>query len=143
MEQKLTAEQLEQYNAAFMGDRANRAAMTAVTNAGVNEAAKNQEVFRKTTHEFSLTLKQGHVTAQKQSGRCWMFAAMNVLRYQLIHSLNLEDFDCLRIIHYFSINWKNPITFWRISWRHSMSLLTAVYSPGFCPRRSEMAANGI
>ncbi len=93
MKESVTLEQLKAFEEAFRAERANRAAMTAVTNAGVNEASKNQEVLRRTTHEFSLTLKQGKITAQKQSGRCWMFAAMNVLRFHMIHSLNLEDFE--------------------------------------------------
>ncbi len=93
MKESVTLEQLKAFEEAFRAERANRAAMTAVTNAGVNEASKNQEVLRRTTHEFSLTLKQGRITAQKQSGRCWMFAAMNVLRFHMIHSLNLEDFE--------------------------------------------------
>ena len=93
MKESVTLEQLKAFEEAFRAERANRAAMTAVTNAGVNEASKNQEVLRRTTHEFSLTLKQGKITAQKQSGRCWMFAAMNVLRFHMIHSLNIEDFE--------------------------------------------------
>ena len=93
MNQSVTMEQLQEFGDAFRAERCSRAAMTAVRNAGVNGAAKNQDVFRKTTHEFSLSLKQGRVTAQKQSGRCWMFAAMNVLRFHVIHSLNLEDFE--------------------------------------------------
>lgn len=93
MNQSVTMEQLQEFGEAFRSDRSSRAAMAAVTNAGVNGAAKNQEVFRRTTHEFSLCLEQGRATAQKQSGRCWMFAAMNVLRFHLIHSLKLKDFE--------------------------------------------------
>lgn len=93
MNEIITSAQLAVYEAKFDADRANRAAMTAVVNSGINATAKNFDAVRTTTHEFSLTLKQGKVTAQKQSGRCWMFAAMNFLRYHVIHSLNLEDFE--------------------------------------------------
>ncbi|MCI8515632.1 MAG: C1 family peptidase [Hungatella sp.] len=93
MEQSVTVELLREFKEDFAADRANRAAMAAVTNGGIQEGMKNQEVFRKNIHTFSLTLDQGKVTSQKQSGRCWMFAAMNVLRFHLIHSLNLEDFE--------------------------------------------------
>lgn len=93
MEFSVTNKELEAFREAFRKERGNRAAMAAVTNAGINGAAKNQEVFRSVTHEFSLSLDPGKVTAQKQSGRCWMFAAMNVLRYHLMHSMNLDNFE--------------------------------------------------
>ena len=93
MEYFVTNKELRAFREAFRKERGNRAAMAAVTNAGINGAAKNQEVFRSVTHEFSLSLDPGKVTAQKQSGRCWMFAAMNVLRYHLMHSLNLDNFE--------------------------------------------------
>lgn len=94
MDQIITMGLLEEYGKEFMGDRANRAAMAAVRNHGVNESMKNQDVMRTTTHEFSLKLNQGKVTAQKQSGRCWMFAALNFLRFHMIHNMNLaEDFE--------------------------------------------------
>ena len=93
MEFFVTNKELRAFREAFRKERGNRAAMAAVTNAGINGAAKNQEVFRSVTHEFSLSLDPGKVTAQKQSGRCWMFAAMNVLRYHLMHSLNLDNFE--------------------------------------------------
>ena len=42
---------------------------------------------------FSLLLDQGEITNQQKSGRCWMFAALNVLRYHVIHEMNLEEFQ--------------------------------------------------
>ena len=43
--------------------------------------------------EFSLTLKQGAITHQKQSGRCWLFAATNVMRFRIIKKYNLDNFE--------------------------------------------------
>lgn len=33
------------------------------------------------------------MTNQKNSGRCWIFAALNVMRLPFIKNLNLEDFE--------------------------------------------------
>lgn len=33
------------------------------------------------------------MTNQKQSGRCWMFAALNVLRFGVVKKYNLESFE--------------------------------------------------
>lgn len=89
----VTQEDLSAFEARFMADRANRVAMDAVVNNGVLKSAKNAEVFRTTTHQFSVSIKQGEITNQKQSGRCWMFAALNCLRFQVMQKLNLETFE--------------------------------------------------
>ena len=67
--------------------------MNAVTNSGVYAASKNPEAFRTDLHQFSISLEQGEITNQKRSGRCWMFAALNTLRFQVIKKLNLETFE--------------------------------------------------
>lgn len=89
----LSLEQLSSYEEAFRNCRGNRIAMNAVTNAGVKAASKSPEAFRTDLHQFSVSLKQGEITNQKHSGRCWMFAALNTLRYQVIKNLNLETFE--------------------------------------------------
>ena len=46
-------------------------------------------------HIFNHTLdfKTGPVTNQKSSGRCWLFATTNVLRYTIMKRLKLKDFQ--------------------------------------------------
>lgn len=89
----ITEEMLKKYSAGFNGDRANRAVRDAVMTCGLNKSCLNHDARRNTTHSFSLTLEQGSVTNQKASGRCWLFAAMNVMRARIIKKLNLKDFE--------------------------------------------------
>lgn len=42
--------------------------------------------------DFSVTVPTTKVTNQKQSGRCWMFAAMNLLRERVVAKCKLADF---------------------------------------------------
>ena len=93
MNQIITAEALESFQAAFDGDRANAVARDAVMTNGLNKSCLNHQARRNTTHAFSVSLKQGPVTNQKQSGRCWLFAAMNVMRARIIQKWNLSDFE--------------------------------------------------
>ena len=37
------------------------------------------------------------ITNQKSSGRCWLFATTNVLRYDIAKKLNLSDFQCSQV----------------------------------------------
>lgn len=93
MQQNITKEKLQELETEFLAQRTNRVAMNAVMNNGVKVSAKNAEVMRTTTHEFSIRLEQGEITNQKASGRCWMFAALNTMRFQIMKKLNLETFE--------------------------------------------------
>ncbi|KAI6026256.1 peptidase C1B bleomycin hydrolase, partial [Pisolithus microcarpus] len=42
----------------------------------------------------SLEFHTGPVTNQKSSGRCWLFATTNVIRYEVMKKLKLKDFQC-------------------------------------------------
>ncbi|NMN00405.1 aminopeptidase [Bifidobacterium sp. DSM 109958] len=89
----ITPEQLSEYSKAFNADRANLVAANAATSVGVLAAATAYRGVRELPRTFSIELKQGSITNQKHSGRCWMFAALNTLRYELMHRWNLEDFE--------------------------------------------------
>ena len=68
-------------------------AMNAVYTNGINACARNYPVDREITHDYSISLTQGKITNQKKSGRCWMFAALNCLRFALMKKCNLETFE--------------------------------------------------
>lgn len=93
MQEAISKENLEAFSEHFRSDPHNQVAMRAVVSTGVNKAAANHESMRHQRHEFSISLKQGEITNQKQSGRCWMFAALNTMRFQVIKKLNLETFE--------------------------------------------------
>ena len=93
MNKEITLEQLATYETAFDGDRANRIAMDAVTKNGVNNAAVRFENAREMRHTFNISLEQGDITNQKQSGRCWMFAALNTMRFRIIKKLGVKTFE--------------------------------------------------
>ena len=42
---------------------------------------------------FSIEVKTRGITAQRKSGRCWMFAALNILREIVAEKCNLEEFE--------------------------------------------------
>ncbi len=90
---KITPELLASYSGDFHADRANRAVRDAVTVNGLNKSCLNQEAMRRNVHTFSLSLEQGAVTNQKSSGRCWLFAAMNVMRVRVMKKCSLANFE--------------------------------------------------
>ena len=93
MKKEITAQDLQKYEEKFDKNRLNRVAMNAVAEAGVLSAAKNYAVRQNNPYSFSIEVEAGKVCDQKQSGRCWMFAALNVMRLDLMQKLNLDNME--------------------------------------------------
>lgn len=90
---EISQAQIKAFEEAFRADRGHIAAMNAVAANGVLKSAKNAEAVRQDYHAYSLTLDQHGITNQKKSGRCWMFAATNVMRFEVMKKLGLDDFE--------------------------------------------------
>ena len=84
---------IRHYAEEFNADRANLVAANAAVSSGVLAAATDYKGARSLPRDFSIELKQGSITNQRRSGRCWMFAALNTLRYEVMHRWNLDDFE--------------------------------------------------
>lgn len=93
MQRQLTKETEAKFEERFSAYSKNRVAMNAVVKNGINAAAENFAAVRQTRHEFSVSVETGKITNQKASGRCWMFAALNVMRLEVMEKLNLESIE--------------------------------------------------
>lgn len=89
----ISLEDIAEYSGSFRESRSNAIAMNAVTANGLHTAAKNRRAAMKVNHQYAIRLDQRGITNQKSSGRCWMFAALNCMRFQVIRNLNLEQFE--------------------------------------------------
>ncbi len=92
--QEIGEAQLKELKESFVLDAPTRAIQNALTsNANIRSLALNREKQGKTDHFFKYRVAVKGITDQKQSGRCWMFTSMNVLRPGIIKKYNLDDFD--------------------------------------------------
>ena len=89
----LTREFLAELREGYEMSVADRARHNAVTNNDVNSLALNRDVVRGDDGHFSHRIKSKGITNQQKSGRCWMFAGLNVLRPQVIRDHGMADFE--------------------------------------------------
>ena len=68
---------------AFSQDKKNILAQRASATNGLLKAAEDPFVIARNRNPYSTDLTSDEVTNQKHSGRCWMFAGLNVLRFHL------------------------------------------------------------
>ncbi len=73
-------------------DDGDRARFNAVTNGGIDALALNRALLREGDGNFSHRIQTKGITNQKASGRCWMFAGLNVMRPKVIADRKLEAF---------------------------------------------------
>ena len=58
----------------------------------INQASERID-FNLVNPVFDVELKENKISNQLHSGRCWMFASLNMLRYKAQESLNVENFE--------------------------------------------------
>lgn len=97
----LKKEDLNMYSENFHADKAALIAANASVSFGLSKSVEDYEAMRKLPNTFSLNLEQGSITNQKSSGRCWLFAALNVFRYEMMKKWNLKDFELSQNYMYF------------------------------------------
>ncbi len=90
---EICAEELAAFRKDFESDPKYRIALNAVTKTPVKAVALNREAVTRNNHTFSHMVKSGAATMQSSSGRCWMFAGLNLFRMSAAEQMNMEDFE--------------------------------------------------
>lgn len=100
----INIELLKKFEKMYDLDTTNELMENAISNVGITEASKNKRVINKHDFIFNEQIEIKNITNQKQSGRCWLFAALNMARPKVIKELNLESFEFSQTYLYFYDN---------------------------------------
>jgi bleomycin hydrolase len=74
-------------------DSQTEAMYNAITNNDINDLALNRNLLREHNELFSHKIKTKGITNQKSSGRCWLFAGLNIMRPAVIKKYKLNKFE--------------------------------------------------
>lgn len=89
----LTPQALEALRASFPRDASTRAVQNALAENEINALVTDREKSLADDTLFTKVIKTGKITAQEQTGRCWLFGGLNLLRPAVIKKYNLETFE--------------------------------------------------
>lgn len=92
MKYQLTFDEIADFAKSYHDNPANAVAENAAVSVGVNQASFNHKKLRQLNRTFSIEIPTDAVTNQKQSGRCWLFAALNVLRHDFAKNYQVKNF---------------------------------------------------
>jgi bleomycin hydrolase len=93
MDGTLSIGDLELLRKDFASNPTYRLAQNAVTRVSVDDVAINREIVNATEHSLSTLLDDWKVTNQERSGRCWLFAGLNLLRVGAMKQMGLKNFE--------------------------------------------------
>ena len=93
VDRSLTLDQITQFKNVFDTSETSSLMQNVVTQRDVNEVALNRGIVTESVHSFSNLLDDWSVTNQARSGRCWMFAGLNMFRVESKDVLNVKEFE--------------------------------------------------
>ena len=101
-EGKLSPELISKLKDSFEMNAKNESKTNAITKNGPAKLATDHEISNKYNHLFNFTLDGPGITDQKHSGRCWLFAGLNIIRPDIIEKYNLtSDFELSQTYSFF------------------------------------------
>jgi bleomycin hydrolase len=89
----VTPEQISELRKGFAANPANKVAQNAVTGVQLPDLTLNRDLVQNMDSSFSVKLDDWKVTNQKRSGRCWLFAALNLFRVGAMKKMNVKNFE--------------------------------------------------
>ena len=89
----ITAEMLQEIRTGQTNSAAEKAARNALALNPIAELATNADNLAMIDTHFSHRVRTKGITDQHQSGRCWLFTGLNVLRAKMIEDLDLPSLE--------------------------------------------------
>ena len=93
MSRGVTKAQIEEFRKSFDSDPSATVAQNAVSNADLSTLALRRDLVQDMDFSFSTKLDDWNATNQRRSGRCWLFATLNLFRVGAMKKMNLKKFE--------------------------------------------------
>ena len=93
MSKGVTEAQIEEFRKSFDSDPSATVAQNAVSNVDLSTLALRRDLVQNMDFSFSTKLDEWGATNQRRSGRCWLFATLNLFRVGAMKKMNLKNFE--------------------------------------------------
>lgn len=120
---------LERCSKKFKTNPSNVALRNTITSVGTIPVSTDSNVVNDVSHVFLNSIKKKNLKATNQghSGRCWMFAGLNMLRHSVINGMGIDNFEFSETYLFFYDKLERANTF--LKW--------FIDNPGFNPGERE------
>ena len=90
---EITKKQIDKMRKEFESDSSARVAQNAVTSNNLSSVTLRRDLVQEIDFTFSTKLDEWKATNQKSSGRCWLFATLNLFRTGTMKKMNVKEFE--------------------------------------------------
>lgn len=90
---EITHDMLAQFRTAYEADGQAQVLHSALAKTDMADLAYVPVAGARLKGAFSVEVKTRGITAQQKSGRCWLFAALNILREKVAETCHLDQFE--------------------------------------------------
>ena len=91
--ESIKLENLDKQLKEYRKDKRNDVVRHAISKTNLSTVVRSQDEIENVNFDFEINVKTLSAANQRQSGRCWIFAATNVLREMIAKQLNLGEFE--------------------------------------------------
>lgn len=90
---EITKKQIDKMRKEFKSDSSAKVAQNAVTSNNLSSVTLRRDLVQEIDFTFSTKLDEWRATNQKSSGRCWLFATLNLFRPGTMKKMNVKEFE--------------------------------------------------
>jgi len=102
MKHNITYKNIVDFRKSFKKKRSNKVFKNINTKVEFNKLIIDSDVIQRDTKEFTNKIDiKSDITNQENSGRCWIFAILNIIRLDMIREYNLPNFEFSENFIYF------------------------------------------
>jgi bleomycin hydrolase len=103
MKRKIDQDFIKDCEQKFNDSPINKLARNSINAVGSKLSTTNSDQLNNVSHIFLNSLKRKNIRATNQgaSGRCWMFASLNIFRHCIINALDLDQFEFSEVYLFF------------------------------------------
>lgn len=97
---EITLTNIEKYQEKFYSNKQNKLLSDSIVNNGINKTCFNNKVLTDNQNVFNIELPDSKRLNQKNSGRCWAFAGINMIKHDIAKNLNIKSEDIDLSVNY-------------------------------------------
>jgi len=92
-QESIQSSTLEELKASFQPDASTKAKMNILLQHEFSAIGLDQEIIRTHNNDYRHEIPTGSITNQKSTGRCWIYAMINILRPLVIKKFDMDNFE--------------------------------------------------
>ena len=93
MENQISLQQINNFSKEYNKDTANKVIENKITQNGIENTCINQDVIKENPPIFNIELPESKRYHQKESHKCWIFAGINTIKYNIAENLKIDVID--------------------------------------------------